>query len=81
MEGAEGAFCCSSFWLAECLAYRGQLDEPRKIFLRVLGTGNDLGIYFEEFTPQTWKMLVNFPQGLTHLSLIASTIAIEKAGG
>jgi hypothetical protein len=81
MEGAEGAFCSSSFWLAESFAYQGRPDEPRKIFLRVLGTGNDLRICFEEFTPQTWKTLVNFSQGLTHLSLIATTVAIGSAGG
>lgn len=81
MEGAEGAFCCCSFWLAECLAYQGRLERARKIFQRVLGTGNDLGIYSEEYDPQTREMLGNFPQALTHLSLIAAAVAIEKAGG
>ena len=81
MEGTEGVFCCCSFWLAECLAYQGRLDLARKIFQRVLGTGNDLGIYSEEYDPQTGEMLGNFPQALTHLSLIAAAFAIEKAGG
>jgi GH15 family glucan-1,4-alpha-glucosidase len=81
MEGTEGAFCCCSFWLAECLAYQGQLERARKIFQRALGTGNDLGIYSEEYDPQTRDMLGNFPQALTHLSLIAAAVAIEKAGG
>jgi GH15 family glucan-1,4-alpha-glucosidase len=81
MEGTEGAFCCCSFWLAECFAYQGRLERTRKIFQRVLGTGNDLGIYSEEYDPQTREMLGNFPQALTHLSLIAAASAIEKAGG
>ena len=81
MEGTEGAFCCCSFWLAECLAYQGRLERARKIFQRALGTGNDLGIYSEEYDPQTRDMLGNFPQALTHLSLIAAAVAIEKAGG
>jgi GH15 family glucan-1,4-alpha-glucosidase len=81
MEGTEGAFCCCSFWLAECFAYQGRLERTRKNFQRVLGTGNDLGIYSEEYDPQTREMLGNFPQALTHLSLIAAASAIEKAGG
>ena len=81
MEGTEGVFCCCSFWLAECLACQGRLERARKIFQRVLGTGNDLGIYSEEYDPQTGEMLGNFPQALTHLSLIAAAVAIEKAGG
>jgi GH15 family glucan-1,4-alpha-glucosidase len=81
MEGTEGVFCCCSFWLAECLACQGRLDRARKVFQRVLGTGNDLGIYSEEYDPQTGEMLGNFPQALTHLSLIAAAVAIEKAGG
>jgi GH15 family glucan-1,4-alpha-glucosidase len=81
MEGSEGAFCCCSFWLAECLAYQGRLDRARDIFERVLGTANDLGIYSEEYDPKAGEMLGNFPQGLSHLSLIAAAVAIKKCGG
>lgn len=80
IEGSEGIFCCCSFWLVECLAYQGRIELPRTIFQRALGTGNDLGIYSEEYDPRTGEMLGNFPQGLTHLSLIAAAVAIEKAG-
>jgi GH15 family glucan-1,4-alpha-glucosidase len=80
MAGAEGAFCCCSFWLAECLAYQGRLDRAREIFERALDTGNDLGIYAEEYDPETGEMLGNFPQALSHLSLIAAAVAIENAG-
>jgi GH15 family glucan-1,4-alpha-glucosidase len=81
MDGSEGAFCCCSFWLAECLAYQGRLDRARDIFERVLGTANDLGIYSEEYDPKAGEMLGNFPQGLSHLSLIAAAVAIKKCGG
>jgi GH15 family glucan-1,4-alpha-glucosidase len=81
MEGTEGAFCCCSFWLAECLAYQGRPDRARGIFERALGAGNDLGIYSEEYDPKAAEMLGNFPQALTHLSLIAAAVAMEKTGG
>jgi len=41
-----------------------------KLFQRVLSTGKDLGLFSGEYDPESWKMLDNFPQCLTHLSLI-----------
>ncbi|MFZ0133172.1 MAG: glycoside hydrolase family 15 protein [Desulfobacterales bacterium] len=77
MKGSEGVFCCCTFWLAECLAHQGRLDDARAVFDRALETGNDLGIFAEEYDPQRRQMLGNFPQGLTHLSLIAAAAAID----
>ncbi|MGE5258437.1 MAG: glycoside hydrolase family 15 protein [Hyphomicrobiales bacterium] len=80
MKGSEGTFCCCSFWLAECLAYQGRLARAREIFERALGTGNDLGLYSEEYDPTAGEMLGNFPQALSHLSLVAAAVAMEKTG-
>lgn len=77
MKGSEGVFCCCTFWLAECLACQGRLDEARAVFERALQTGNDLGIFAEEYDPLSRQMLGNIPQGLTHLSLIAAAAAID----
>jgi GH15 family glucan-1,4-alpha-glucosidase len=81
LEGSEGVFCCCSFWLAECLAYQGRLGEAHAVFARALQTGNDLGIFSEEYDPRSRQMLGNYPQGLTHLSLIAAAAAINAAEG
>jgi GH15 family glucan-1,4-alpha-glucosidase len=72
----EGAFLCCSFWLAECLAYQGRMAEAREVFGRATSTGNDLGLFAEEFDPVSGEMLGNFPQGLTHLSHIAAAVAL-----
>jgi len=80
MQGTEGVFCCCAFWLAECLACQGRLDRARDVFQRALAAGNDLGIFSEEYDPRSGEMLGNFPQALTHLSLIVAAVALDRNG-
>ena len=78
LEGREGVFLACSFWLAECLARQNRLDDARTVFERVLRVGNDLGLFAEEYDVQRKEMMGNFPQGLTHLSLISAAVAIDE---
>jgi GH15 family glucan-1,4-alpha-glucosidase len=80
LPGHEGTFLACTFWLAECLARQGRLDEAREVYDRALTASNDLGLFPEEFEPVTATMLGNFPQGLTHLAHIEACVALREAG-
>lgn len=75
----EGAFLACSFWLAECLAHQGRIEDARAVFDRAASTANDLGLFSEEYDTANFEMLGNFPQGLTHLSHISAAAAIDNA--
>jgi GH15 family glucan-1,4-alpha-glucosidase len=68
----EGAFLACSFWLVDAYAMCGRIDEAEALFERLLGLGNDLGLLAEQFDPASGRMVGNFPQGFSHLSLINS---------
>ena len=76
--GREGSFLACTFWLAECLARQGQIDEARNAFDRALATGNDLGLFAEEYDSRRGEMLGNFPQALSHLSHISAAVALTS---
>jgi len=73
----EGAFLACSFWLAKCLVHQGRLEEAGKVFDQAVSTGNDLGLFSEEYDTGTAEMLGNFPQALTHLSHISAAVALS----
>lgn len=78
LPGSEGVFLPCSFWLAECLARQGRVDEAREVFEHALSTGNDLGLFSEEYDTNSNEMLGNFPQALTHLSLISAAVDLAE---
>jgi GH15 family glucan-1,4-alpha-glucosidase len=79
LEGVEGVFLPCSFWLADCLARQGRLEAAHQVFQQALATGNDLGLFSEEYDTGRGEMLGNFPQALTHLSLIAAAVALAES--
>jgi GH15 family glucan-1,4-alpha-glucosidase len=81
LEGKEGTFLACSFWLVECLAYQGRIDEARKVFERAAGTANDLGLFSEEVDISDGSLLGNFPQGISHFSHVAAAVALARQSG
>lgn len=79
LPGNEATFALCSFWLVDNLALAGRLAEARKLFERIVGYANDVGLLAEEIEPHSRELLGNFPQGFTHLALIRAALSVAKA--
>jgi GH15 family glucan-1,4-alpha-glucosidase len=85
VSGREGTFNLCTFWLVEAMTRASVtrpdlLDEARLTFERMLGYANHVGLYAEQ-TGLSGEALGNFPQALTHLSLISAAVNLDKALG
>ncbi|HEX5759693.1 MAG TPA: glycoside hydrolase family 15 protein [Thermoanaerobaculia bacterium] len=77
----EGAFGVCGFWAVELMARAGDTAAAGELLERLVGYGNDLGLFAEEIDPATGAPLGNFPQGFTHLGLInAAQVLAESLG-
>ncbi len=68
-EDPSGFLICS-FWLVECLALAGKVDEAENWFDHLLDYGSDLGLFAEEIDPASGQQLGNFPQAFSHVGLV-----------
>jgi GH15 family glucan-1,4-alpha-glucosidase len=77
----EGAFLACTFWLADNYALSERHEEARATFERAIGVANDVGLLSEEYDPSARRLVGNFPQALTHLSLVNSAINLSPQRG
>ncbi|HEX4930110.1 MAG TPA: glycoside hydrolase family 15 protein [Gaiellaceae bacterium] len=75
----EGAFFLCSFWFVDNLVLLGELDEACEMFERLLALRNSLGLLSEEYDPKLERLVGNFPQAFSHIGLINTALALDKA--
>jgi GH15 family glucan-1,4-alpha-glucosidase len=77
----EGVFLACSFWMVSALKLQGRDADAKKLFERVLSLANDVGLLAEEYDTGAKRLVGNFPQALSHISLVnaAFGLAISEA--
>jgi GH15 family glucan-1,4-alpha-glucosidase len=79
LEGHEATFLLCSFWLVDCLILLGRRADAQRLFERLLGACNDLGLLAEEYDPPSGQLLGNFPQAFSHIGLVNSAVNLSRA--
>jgi GH15 family glucan-1,4-alpha-glucosidase len=77
----EGTFLACSFWLADNYALQGRHAEAVAMFDRLAGLANDVGLLSEEYDPSSRRLLGNFPQAFSHVSLINTALTLAQREG
>jgi GH15 family glucan-1,4-alpha-glucosidase len=79
LPSGENPFLACSFWLAEQYARSGRLSDATTLMDRLIGFGNDVGLFSEEYDVQGGRQAGNTPQAFSHLSLVRAADAIAEA--
>ncbi|ORV08294.1 glycoside hydrolase family 15 protein [Mycobacterium celatum] len=70
LPGTEGTFLVCTFWLADALHGIGRRDEARKLFEKLLGLRNDVGLLSEEYDTSAQRLVGNTPQAFSMVGLV-----------
>src|SRR5262249_8475001 len=81
LPAGEGVFLPCTLWLADNYALQGRDDEARRTFERVLKVANDVGLISEEYDPRAGRLLGNFPQAFSHVSIVNTARNLSHPGG
>ncbi|MBN1898447.1 MAG: glycoside hydrolase family 15 protein [Spirochaetes bacterium] len=73
----ENAFIICCFWMINSLYLIGKKDEAINMFENLLKYSNHLGLLSEGIEIATGRLVGNFPQGYSHLSLIQTVFLLE----
>jgi len=72
----QGAFLACSFWLVEIYAMLGRVPEATKLFEKLLGLANDVGLLSEEYDTDAARLTGNFPQAFSHIALVHAAVRL-----
>jgi GH15 family glucan-1,4-alpha-glucosidase len=77
----EAAFLACSFWLADNYALLGRNEDAQRLFRQLLSLCNDVGLLSEGYDAGNKRLLGNFPQALSHLSLVNTAFNLSRDRG
>jgi GH15 family glucan-1,4-alpha-glucosidase len=79
VAGGEGQFLACSFWMVSNLWLIGRKREAKAMYERLLALRNDVGLLSEEYDSAAGRLVGNFPQALSHISLVHAAFAMSDA--
>ncbi len=74
----EGVFIPCSFWLVDVYQRQGRDAEAHRLLGRLLALRNDVGLLSEEYDCAVRRLVGNFPQAFSHLSLVQTVLAAHE---
>jgi GH15 family glucan-1,4-alpha-glucosidase len=77
----EGAFLACTFWLADNYILQGRHDEAQRMFERLIALKNGLGLMSEQYDTRAARLVGNFPQAFSHVSLVNTARNLARAQG
>lgn len=77
LEPGEHPFLACSFWLVEQYARTGRKVEAKILMDKLVGLSNELGLLSEEYDTNESRMVGNFPQAFSHLTLVRAADAMH----
>ena len=75
----EGVFLACSFWMVSALKLQGRNADAKKLFDRVVSLANDVGLLAEEYDTNGKRLVGNFPQALSHISLVNAAFGLADS--
>jgi GH15 family glucan-1,4-alpha-glucosidase len=81
LPAGEGAFLPCTFWLADNYSLIGEREKAEKLFHRLCGLCNDVGLIAEEYDPRVGRLCGNFPQAFSHIALVNTALNLARNGG
>jgi GH15 family glucan-1,4-alpha-glucosidase len=76
---ARGALLACSFWLVDALLLIGREEDSCRLFDRLLGLRNDLGLLSEDYDTDARRLVGNFPRAFSHIGLVNSAHNLGRA--
>jgi GH15 family glucan-1,4-alpha-glucosidase len=79
LAGDEHPFLACSFWLVSAYASAGRRSDAHALLDRLVALTNDVGLLSEEYDPVNRRMVGNFPQAFSHLTLVQAAFRLREA--